>query len=153
MDQWRIPIFSELNRGEAMNNKKMFNKNRCDIFNFVIQNPGNHFSDIMRQLKLTKRGLGYHLERLVAEGLIIAKPHGIFKFYYPAGYEEKPRKLTPMQKEIFDLLVQDPCTTEELSEVLGKSKKAIEYHIGNLLKLGFIARKKVDENTYHWYVE
>ncbi len=133
--------------------RRLFNKNRCDIFNFIIQNPGKHFSDIMRGLGLTKRALGYHLERLVEEGIVDVKPHGIFKFYYPAGFEDDSRKLTPMQEQIFNIIRETPCSTDELADVLGKSKRAVQYHLKNLSTIGFIDRKKADENTFHWYVE
>ena len=119
--------------------KKLLNKNRCNIFNYIIENPGKHFSEIMRALKMTKRGLGYHLEKLVEEGLIIAKPHGIFKFYYPAG-ADIPRHLTPMQQEIVDLIKGDTCTAEEIADVLEKTKKAIEYHVGKLIRMEVIGK-------------
>ena len=98
-------------RVDGMVNKKLSNENRCNIFNFILENPGKHFSEIMRALYMTKRGLGYHLERLVEEGLIDAKPHGIFKFYYPPGYEETTKKLTPMQQEIVDIIKEQPVRT------------------------------------------
>ena len=117
--------------------KKLLNKNRCNIFNYIIENPGKHFSDIMRALGMTKRGLGYHMERLVEEGLIMVVPHGIFKFYYPPG-ADIPQHLTPMQQEILDLIQRDPCTVGEIADVLEKTKKAIDYHVGNLAGMGLI---------------
>lgn len=133
--------------------RRLFNQNRCDIFNFIIKNPGKHFSNIMRDLDLTKRALGYHLERLVEEGLVDVQPHGIFKFYYPAGYEDTSKKLTPMQQQIFEIIRETPCSTDELADVLGKSKRAVQYHLKNLESIGFIERKKMTNGTHHWYVE
>ena len=68
-----------------MKDKKLFNENRGKIFNYIIEHPGTHFSAIMRSLKMTKRGLGYHLEKMVEEEILVSVPHGIFRFYYPAG--------------------------------------------------------------------
>ena len=117
--------------------KTLFNENRNRIFNFVIEHPGTHFSAIMRSLKMTKRGLGYHLEKMVEEGIIVSVPHGIFKYYYPTG-ADIPRHLTPMQQEILDMIREEPCTVVEIADVLEKTKKAIEYHVGNLLRIGVI---------------
>ena len=136
-----------------LDEKKLYNKNRCDVFNHIIQNPGKHFSGIMRDLNLTKRGLGYHLERLVEEGLVMAKSKGIFKFYYPAGYKDAQKRLTPMQQKVFDILKEEPCSTEELADIMGKSRSSIEYHDKNISDMGFIVQRKVKGNTYHWYVE
>ena len=106
----------------------------------------------MRELYLTKRGLGYHLERLVEEGVIDVKPHGIFKFYYPAGYEETTRKLTPMQQEIVDIIRKDLCSTHEIADILEKTTKAIDYHLSNLLKMEVIERRGVGNGVFHWHV-
>ncbi len=54
-----------------MIDEKYYNENRCAIFNYIMENPGVHFSGIMRALNLTKRGLGYHLEKLVEEGIVV----------------------------------------------------------------------------------
>ena len=117
--------------------KKLQNENRCAIFNYIIENPGKHFSEIMRSLNMTKRGLGYHLERLVAEGLIVAVSHGIFKYYYTPGADIK-RPLTPMQQEIVDIIRVEPCNTGELANVLEKTIKAVEYHLMNLVKMDMV---------------
>ena len=119
--------------------KTLFNENRNRIFNFVIEHPGTHFSAIMRSLKMTKRGLGYHLEKMVEEGIIVSVPHGIFKYYYPTG-ADIPRHLTPMQQEIVDLIKGDTCTAEEIADVLEKTKKAIEYHVGKLIRMEVIGK-------------
>ncbi len=130
--------------------KRFRNENRCNIFNYIVEHPGKHFSDIMRQLNLTKRGLGYHLERLVGEGLIVSKSRGIFKFYYLPGAEEIRQPLTPMQQEIMEIIKTEPATTEEVAEVLDKSNKAVEYHIRNLFKMDAIVLK---DNGYWHYRE
>ena len=119
--------------------KTLFNENRNKIFNFVIEHPGTHFSSIMRSLKMTKRGLGYHLERMVEEGIIMSVPHGIFKYYYPTG-ADIPQHLTPMQQEIVDLIKGDTCSAEEIADVLEKTKKAIEYHVGKLIRMEVIGK-------------
>ena len=116
-----------------------YNKNRCAIFNYIMENPGEHFSGIMRALGLTKRGLGYHLEKLVEEGIIVTNSRGIFTFYYPYGAEiQKP--LRPTQRKIADLIKEEPCTTEEIAEILEHSESSINYHLYNLVKLGIIQR-------------
>lgn len=88
---------------------------------------------------MTKRGLGYHLERMVEEEIIVAVPHGIYKYYYLPG-ADIPQHLTPMQQEIVDLIRKDPCTVKEIADVLEKTKKAIEYHVGNLAVMGIIGK-------------
>ena len=129
-----------------------YNKNRCAIFNYIIENPGGHFSKIMRELNLTKRGLGYHLEIMTMEGIITSKSKGIFKFYYPAGFEVQSKKLTPVQQEIFDTLQEGALTIEDLAEFTGRSRSAVSYHLNNLRKKGYVEWRRIDM-CYEWYVE
>ena len=124
--------------------KRLLNKNRCAIFNYIIENPGKHFSEIMRQLKMTKRGLGYHLQRLIEDGIIVSKPLGR---YYPVGADILPH-FTPMQKKVVDFIKGDPCTTEEIAYVLDKTTKAMEYHVRNLAKMGVIRMK--EDGWWHY---
>jgi len=130
----------------------IFNENRCNIFNFIVQNPGKHFGEIKRKLNLTKRGLGYHLEKMLDEGLISIKPHGIFKFYYPSGMELPSKVLTPMQQKIFELIKEESCTTRKIAEIMKKSERSIDYHVNNMNKLGFIIKKKRKGKGVYWHV-
>tara|TARA_Y100000034_G_scaffold135816_1_gene209283 strand:- start:527 stop:844 length:318 start_codon:yes stop_codon:yes gene_type:complete len=104
----------------------------------------------MRKLRLTKRGLGYHIENLIAEGMIISKNNGIFKHYFIAGTKDFPVLLTPMQQQIVNLLETEPLTLEDISETLGKSKRGIMYHVENLVKMNVILGH--DENE-KWFLE
>ena len=86
---------------------------------------------------MTKRGLGYHLEKMVKEGILASVPHGIFRYYYPAGADIPPH-LTPKQQEILDVIREKPRTVEEIAGVLDKTAKSIEYHVQNLAGMEMI---------------
>ena len=131
--------------------KRLYNANRCRIINYVMENPGRHFSSIMRELDFTKRGLGYHLENLVREGLIDARSLGIFKFYYPAGYEGTEKNLTPKQQEIVDIVRKGSSTKEEIANIMGQTPPSVYYHLKNLLKMGLVERKEMGYHKYQWH--
>jgi len=122
-----------------------YNENRCKIFNYIMEHPGEHYSKIMRALNLRKCSLGYHLKKMVEEGIIVTHSHGIFTFYYPYGAEmEKP--LTPMQRKVFNIIKNEPCTSAEIADILERSENSINYHLTNLVKLRVIKR-----NGDYWY--
>lgn len=121
--------------------RKSLNKNRRAIIKFINKNPGTHFSGIMKRLKMTKRGLGYHLERLVKEKIVVSVPHGIYRFYYPPG-TEIPRHFTPKQQVILDIIGKQPCSQAEIAGTLRNNLYAVGYHIGNLVKMGAITKDK-----------
>ena len=133
-------------------NTGIYNKNRCAIFNYIMQNPGHHFSEIMRELGLTKRGLGYHLEKMTDEGIVITQSKGIFKYYYPMGSDIEPKNLTPSQQDVFDTFQETPMTLEKLTAITGRSTSSVKHHLYNLQKNGFVGWRKVGGET-EWYVE
>ena len=57
----------------SLNTKQMSNPTRRRIFNYIKENPGRYFSAIMRAMGLSKRGLGYHLEKMLEEGIIVSQ--------------------------------------------------------------------------------
>ena len=88
---------------------------------------------------------------MIEEGIIITKSKGVFKFYYPLGFEGEPRKLSPIQEEVFETLQEGPLTSEDLAKTLDRSKASVEYHLRNLMNMGFVERQMVGRK-YEWYV-
>lgn len=136
----------------SQNNIGIFNENRCRIFNYIMENPGRHFSEIMRELGLTKRGLGYHLEKMTKEGIIISQSTGFFKYYYPLGSRVESKNITPAQEKVIDILREKPASTKELADTMKKSPRSVDYHLKNLREKGFVAVRKVGNKSV-WYVE
>ena len=135
-----------------LDTKEMFNEKRCRIFNYVMENPGRHFSEIKRELGFPKRTLGYHLDKMMNEGILISQSKGIFKFYYPVGYDVKPERLTPTQQKVVDALREKSMTTREMATIMDKSMPTTKYHLDKLREMGFVDRRIVGTG-YEWYVE
>ena len=135
-----------------LDTKEMFNEKRCRIFNYVIENPGRHFSRIKRELGLPKRTLGYHLDKMMNEDILISQSKGRFKFYYPVGYDVEPERLTPTQKELMDALRERTMPTREIATTMGMSMPAVSYHLVKLREMGFVERRRAGKG-YEWYVE
>ena len=136
----------------SLDTKELFNEKRCRIFNYIMENPGRHFSEIKRKLGIPKRTLGYHLDKMINEGIVVSRPKGIFKFYYPIGYNVEPENITPTQRKVVDVLREKPMTTREIAKIMNKSLPSIKYHLDKLREMGFVDRRSVGTG-YEWYVE
>ena len=136
----------------TLDTRGMSNPTRCRIFNYIMENRGRHFGEIKRELGLTKRGLGYHLEKMLKEGIIISQSISKFKYFYPLGAEIEPKPLTPTQEKIAEILRENPMTAKELGKTMGKTTRAVTHHLKKLQEKGFVDRRK-GGNGYEWYIK
>ena len=132
--------------------KAMYNEKRCQIFNYVIENPGRHLRGIMKELDVPNRTLRYHLEKMIEEGILVSRSRGIFKFYYPVGSEIDTKQLTPTQQKVIELLRDNPMMTMDLAVEMGRARTSVIYHLDKLRKMGFVDRRRLGKG-YEWYVE
>ena len=129
---------------------ELYNENRCAIFNYVIENPGNHFGALVRTLDIPKQTVLYHLKQLVKEELIVSKPHKRHKFYYPAGTTDFLLPLTPVRQRIIDILSKKPSSSKEIAESLGMANGGIDYQLKKLVIMGVLKEVERDNQSF-WY--
>ena len=129
---------------------ELYNENRCAIFNYIIENPGNHFGALVRTLDIPKQTLLCHLRQLVKEELIVSKSHKGHKFYYPAGTTDFLQPLTPVRQRIIDIIAKKPRSSEEIAEILSMANGGIDYQLKKLAIMGILKEVK-RENQSIWY--
>jgi len=133
-----------------MPSDELYNENRCAIFNFIIENPGNHFGALVKILDIPKETLLYHLRQLVKEELIVSKSHKGHKFYYLTGTTDFLQPLTPVRQRIIDIIRRKPCSNEEIAEILEMAKGGIDYQLKKLAIMGVLKEVKRDNQSF-WY--
>ena len=133
-----------------MESDELYNENRCAIFNYITENPGNHYGALVRTLDIPKRTILYHLRQLVKEELIRSKSHKGHKFYYLAGTTEFLQPLTPVRQRIIDIIRRKPCGSEEIAEILEMAKGGIDYQLKKLVEIGILKQVKGDNQSF-WY--
>ncbi len=127
---------------------------RCKIHDYIIANPGNHYSSIRRALELTNGSLAYNLHVLEKEWVIKSKIDGIYKRFFPVDMaipEEGTIYLTEIQKLILNNIENAPgITQKEISSILRISPSTVNYHINKLVdsKLIRMERKGIWVNYY-----
>ena len=131
-------------------------KIRRRIYHFILKNPGLHFREISRRLKIPRGTLDYHLNYLQKRGLLTAKPAGKYIWYYVRNNigNDKKKVFSLLRHEvprnIILYLLSVSCGSQiELSKSLEKHPTTIEFHLKKLLDMGIIEPAPVDnKNVY-----
>jgi len=63
------------------------------IYNYILKNPGLHFRNISRKLKIPKSTIEYHLVYLKKQGLIVENQElGYLRYYASEKIGQKDKK-------------------------------------------------------------
>jgi predicted transcriptional regulator len=131
-----IPLYTRLHKEEVLDNET-----RGMIRGAISTDPGIHFSEIMRRLKLSNGNAFYHLVTLEREGFIKASSDGRLKRFYPADMElsEAPLRLDRMQRTIFETLrEQNGMSQREIARLLNISFSSVNRHINKMASMGVL---------------
>jgi len=91
--------------------KVLGNRIRRNILNYIKKNPGNHYSNVLRQLDVSRGTLTHHLRRLEEEKLIVVREDGKFKYFYPPGMKIINFDLTPGERRVYEMIQAVPGST------------------------------------------
>jgi predicted transcriptional regulator len=141
-----FPLYSRLTHDKILDQFV-----RGQIYGLIRAQPGIHYSNIKRILKVGNGTLAYHLMVLEKEGFIKAKRSKLHKqFYptklsvrfsemdkkYPKGEEiEDGIKLSDLQEKILELIKNNPGITQ--ADIVSKTdipKQTVSYNIKNLVR-------------------
>jgi predicted transcriptional regulator len=146
-----VPLYSRIKKEEVLDH---FLRGR--IFEFIRENPGEHYNIIKKELGLKNGSLAYHLNTLEKEDYIKSKRDGMYKRFYPKNMEvpAKPKmRLSPVQQNIFDVIKISPkITQKDIAEALKISQQVVSYHVNQLIELGVLRSERVG-NTLTYYIE
>ncbi len=132
--------------------KLLDNDTRQSILSHISNNPGKHYSELKRELEISRGTLTHHLRKLEKEGLIRSKMVSKFKYFYPARRRELVPELTPAEREIAGLIGENPgCSIKVLSRRYGKKPRTVYHHVSNLHDLGVVDGNK-DNGEFRWYL-
>jgi predicted transcriptional regulator len=128
-------LFQRFDRATKLNNAR-----RLLIYKMIKQNPGIHFSALMKDLGLKPGVTSYHINKLEKDELIKSFQDGMYRRFYL--YEEKVETrlmLSDLQKLILETIKAEPGISQiKISMLVGRSKVVINYHIRFLRDLGVL---------------
>ncbi|MGA1873180.1 MAG: winged helix-turn-helix transcriptional regulator [Thermoplasmatota archaeon] len=138
-------LYQRINRAVKINNAR-----RKLIYERIHQNPGIHFSALMKDLDLKPGVASYHINRLEKAELIKSYQDGMYRRFYL--YEEKVEMrimLSDLQKIIVNTVNEEPGISQvDISRMVGKSKVVINYHVRFLRDLGLLILEREGRETH-----
>jgi len=143
-----IPLFSRMSKDKVLDNKT-----RHAIHGLIIDNPDIHFAAIIKEYDIAQGAAAYHLDVLEREAFIKSVRDGRLKRFYTVDtmVPEDPRKTPDEIREAVMAMVKDSpgITQMALVRELSIDHKTLGYHIGTLIKEGFITDSRKGRNTVY----
>lgn len=143
-----VPLYAKLKREQVLDNRV-----RYLLHGHIIDNPGLHFNALLREFGLSTGLATYHLDVLEREGFIRSARDGTLRRFYAADAKvPKDRRLTPMEiaDAIRDIVVHRPGVSQkEIIQELGLPRRAVGYHLQELVRAGEISAAQRGRNTIY----
>jgi PKD repeat protein/DNA-binding MarR family transcriptional regulator len=140
-----LPLYSRLNRAKLLDN---FDRGR--IYQYILMNPGEHFSNIKKVLGINSGALTYHLKVLMEKEYIKALRDGMYKRFYPMDMKVSKDQPHDIQQLVLHLLAEDPgLTQKQIAKQLGLNVSTVNYHVNMMVGAGILrSEKKGKAKTY-----
>jgi len=118
------------------------NENRLKILKQILNNPGVHHNELLRNCDLQKGQLQWHLDVLLKYKIIKKEKFGQYTIYLPVtsslekhDYLETPIIKSKSTSEILTIVKENPgINSAEIARILNLSRSTIKYHIDKLAK-------------------
>lgn len=139
-----VNLYSKLSKKDVLDHEI-----RGLIRGYIIANPGDHYSNIKRNLNLNNGTLAYHLRVLEKHGFIRSEIDGMYRRYYPTEVSvNQVRGNITKQEEIFNKILERPgITVKDIARELGISRQIVNYHVKNLIRAQLVTWDRSDSIT------
>ena len=132
--------FHRLSKEDVFNNE-----NRQEIIKIILNNPGIHYNQILKESNLQSGQLQWHLNILFQYGVIKKEKFGRYLVFYPALYDETIKKnvnifiKSPTTMKIYDIIKEEPgICSSTIAKMLKLQRNSVKYHIDKLLTEDYI---------------
>jgi len=126
------------------------NENRLNILKQILNNPGIHQNELMRNCNLQKGQLQWHLDVLLKHRIIKKEKYGQYTIYFPItssiesidAFKNLPTKSETTTK-ILKLIKNYPgISSSEISKKINLARNTVKYHIDKLSEDNLISLKE-----------
>ncbi len=146
-----FPLYTRLRKDQVLDQFT-----RGQVYGLIRGQPGIHYSEIKRVLRIGNGTLAYHLDVLAKEGFVKSRREGINKLFYPTKLparfreevddrfpqgEEDSRgiRLSELQEGIVSLVKENPGITQaSIVERVEAPKQTVSYNLKSLSRYGII---------------
>jgi len=130
---------------------------RAEIMAYIRIHQGVNFTILKKDLGYSEGQLAHHLNMLGRAKRIKSRNYGIWKLFYTKDFRipEHGLFLNPntssLVKEILHVIeFNSGLNQKELSEVIGKERKSLAYHLNKLVKYRMIRIEKRGKEKFYY---
>ncbi|MFX1297050.1 MAG: hypothetical protein ACFFD2_19635 [Promethearchaeota archaeon] len=132
------------------------NETRNQICEYISQNPGSNFTQILTHFKLGPYANRWHLEMLKKFGFVREQKFSRYKVYFDNNFPKDKDIVTFILRnknifKIYSILKNNPLNPTNLSKVLDLHHSTVQYHLNKLLKNNMV--KANPDNIYSINIE
>jgi predicted transcriptional regulator/fibronectin type 3 domain-containing protein len=143
------PLFSRLKKDDVLDNKT-----RYAMHGVIVEKPGIHFSEMIREFNLSNGITAYHLEVLEREDFIRSVRDGRLKRFYSKHTKvPKDHKRTPLEvrEAVLNLVKFKPgISQKEIVDTLGITRDSAGYFLREMVREGELEGSRKGKYTiYH----
>jgi DNA-binding transcriptional ArsR family regulator len=143
-----LPLYARIKKHEVLDNKT-----RLAIHGLVVENPGMHYNEIIREFALTNGVAAYHLDVLEREGFVRSVRDGTLRRFYssntkvPGGHKATPDQT---REQILEMITANPGINQKsLVHELGIGRTLVGYHLKTLNDVDYIEAHKQGRFTVY----
>ncbi|MCJ2564265.1 MAG: pectinesterase family protein, partial [Candidatus Thermoplasmatota archaeon] len=146
-----VPLYTKLRKRNVLDNYE-----RGRIYQYIEMNPGEHYSQIKRDLTLPNGSLVHHLRVLEKASKIKSRTDGRFKRFYTLDTRipvPNGGVLSEVQKRVIDAVKDVPGVTQkEIAALLGVHQSSVSYQMGRLEERRLIRSERKGRKIHYYYV-
>ncbi len=140
-----LPLYTRLHRDEVLDNEL-----RGMIRGCIFSDPGVHYKEIVRRLRLKNGTAAYHLMTLEREGFVRSRNDGRLKRFYPADMrpEEAPPRLGRLERIIFEAVRErEGQSQREIASALDVPYPTVSRYINKMARENVLRLEKSGINV------
>lgn len=126
------------------------NEIRMNLITLILERPGIHYSELLREIDTSPSNLAWHLDILETYKIIQKQRLGKFLIFYPYLDKNPFANLDPTiaksktTLEILKIIGENPGIYQgKIAKRLDLNRKSVQYHLDKLEELKLIRREKL----------
>ncbi len=133
-----IGFYSKLKK-----DKMLDHETRQKLVDHLRENPGAHYSGMLKDLDLAHGVLTHHLNMLETTEIIFSKQDQQYRRFYLDGMSRDGPLVMGQKKEVLNAVRRNPGSTQAgIGRTLDMSRMMVSYHVRSLEDLGLVERRK-----------
>jgi predicted transcriptional regulator len=131
------------------------NSRRKEIYDFIKKNPGFHFRELQRRLKIPLSSFEHHIDYMIRHKIISKEKDGGFTRFFAQDMSQEEKRLLStlrnrrVQEIVLLLLTKNELKYQDLKNQLDVHSSSLSYYLKHLVDKNIILRQKIGyENVY-----